>query len=1036
MIGFNYFTCLLAAFLWIPTWAQSPSKITEEQREILTYSYNDPNPVAIHNKTAKIYPYTLFEGYSKEGKMQKWKVVKLENDYIEVYILPEVGGKIWGAIEKSTGKEFIYRNEVIKFRNIAMRGPWTSGGIEFNFGIIGHHPSTSSPVDYVTRKNDDGSVSCIVGNLDLPSRTTWRVEIKLPKDKAYVETKASWNNPTPINQSYYNWMTAAAVVSDDLEFFYPGRLALEHDGTPTAWPIDPEGRDLAKYKNNAFGSHKSVHTVGEYNDFMGGYYHQSKFGFGHWALYNEMPGRKLWLWALSRNGGIWEDLLTDADGQYMEFQAGRLFDQYSPSSSVKSVLTQVPFSPGTTDRWSEIWFPVKEIGGISEVSPFGILHVKVDGNKVQIGVNALSFADAVVEVKSNGKTVYSENKKFKPMEVFLATVPVDGNATHEVVVKGMDLRYSNERKNSLKRPFAASPMPKKFTADEMYREGVEYKEFREYEKAVAVFKQCLKNDSLHFGAITDMAELHYRSGMYDSALLMVNKVLRHDTYHPKANYVAGISYKAKDDLLNALESLGWAARATEFRSAAYAQMASVKMQEGDFALSENYARQALDFNRYNFNALHILAVLYRKSNNVANAKEIMHEIEKYDNLDHFAHYEKSLLTKSQDDFSIFSDRMTNEFPYQTYLEVALEYLSLGLREDAQAVLAKSPRHPLITIWSAYLKNDAGALNEVVAKSPAFVFPYRTETIKPLEWAVSQNQDWKFKYFLGLNYYFLQRKEEAINLFQVCGKEPDYAPFYLTRTKLITDQTQVLTDLRTANKLSPNEWRTWSYLIDYYEKSGNDKEELAVAREASKKFESNYTLGFEYAKALLNNRQYEATISALKELYILPFEGSGEGKTVYEQATLLRALELIGHSKYKEALQKIDDSRQWPENLGVGKPYDVDTRIQDYLAAYCLDKIGKKREAVEYENNVIAYTESNIAEPSANTILAFVILQRKKQNDKAKELLQKIKTSAVSEHIINRWVIALAEKNDSVLPALDKDIAGNKFADIIKSIIKL
>jgi hypothetical protein len=215
--------------------------------------------------------------------------------------------------------------------------------VEFNFGIIGHHPSTSSPVDYVVQKNDDGSVSCVVGNLDLPSRTNWRVEIRLPSDKAYVETRASWNNPTPIHQSYYNWMTAAAVVTDDLEFYYPGHLALEHDGSPTLWPVDAAGRDLAKYKNNAFGSHKSVHTVGEYNDFMGGYYHNSKFGFGHWALYDEMPGHKLWLWALSRNGGIWEDLLTDSDGQYMEFQAGRLFDQYSPSSSIKSVLTQCHF---------------------------------------------------------------------------------------------------------------------------------------------------------------------------------------------------------------------------------------------------------------------------------------------------------------------------------------------------------------------------------------------------------------------------------------------------------------------------------------------------------------------------------------------------------------------------------------------------------------------------------------------------------------------------------------------------------------------
>jgi hypothetical protein len=106
--------------------------ISEEKKSILTYGYSDPNPVPvlIDATKYKIYPYHVYDGYSLEGKQQQWKVVKLENDYIEVFILPEIGGKVWGAIEKSTGKAFIYQNDVIKFRNVAWRGPWTSGGIE------------------------------------------------------------------------------------------------------------------------------------------------------------------------------------------------------------------------------------------------------------------------------------------------------------------------------------------------------------------------------------------------------------------------------------------------------------------------------------------------------------------------------------------------------------------------------------------------------------------------------------------------------------------------------------------------------------------------------------------------------------------------------------------------------------------------------------------------------------------------------------------------------------------------------------------
>lgn len=935
----RYFAAIALLFSFASAFPQTPARVTEEERELVTYPFGDPNPVAIHTKTSKIYPYALFEGYSKTSTKQKWKIVKLENDYIELYVLPQVGGKIWGAIEKSTGKEFIYRNEVMKFRNIAMRGPWTSGGVEFNFGTIGHHPSTASAVDYRVVTNDDGSVSCFVGNLDLPSRTSWRVEIRLHKDKPYFETNASWNNPTPIHQSYYNWMTAAAVVSDDLEFYYPGNLALEHDGSPTHWPVDEAGRDLSKYKNNAFGSHKSIHTVGEYNDFMAGYYRNSKFGFGHWALYDEMPGHKLWLWALSRSGGIWEDLLTDTDGQYMEFQAGRLFNQYAPSTTLKSVITQVPFSPGTTDRWTERWFPIKDIGGVTDVSSSGVMNITHENQKLDIAINALAFADATIEVRSNGKVIHTETRKFKPMDVARVSVPMAGEE-YEVLVKGMELNYNSVKTNTLRRPFTATATPKQLTEDVLYREAVQNKEFREYRKAKALLNQCLQRDSLHFGALTDLAELQYRSGLYDSALSGIHKVLQHDTYNFKANYLAGICYKAKGDLVNALESFGWAARSMEFRSASYAQMASVKLQQGDLHLAEHYARQALDYNRYNFNALHALAIVSRKRENRSGALEILKDIDEHDKLDHFAQYEKSLLTQHPEEFNSFSSLINNEFPYQTYLEAALEYLSFGLKEEAITLLSKAPQHAEINIWIAYLKNDAQLLSQVAKASPAFVFPYRTESLLPLEWAASQNNNWRFRYFLGLNYYALQRDQEAVRMFQACGQEPDYAPFYLTRSKIVKEQAQVAADLQRANKLAPDEWRTWTFLIENFEKNGNYAEQLNIARQASKKFKGNYTMEFAYAKALLNNKQYTQSIQAMEQLNVLPFEGSGEGHEVFEQVYLMRAAEQMKSKKYKEALKDIERSKAWPENIGEGKPYDVDTRIQDYMTAICLSKLGK------------------------------------------------------------------------------------------------
>ncbi|MBT5395601.1 MAG: DUF5107 domain-containing protein, partial [Flavobacteriaceae bacterium] len=203
------------------------SIISEYFKELDTYNFSDPNPIPILTKNTKIYPYFTFDGYQINSVKEKFKIIELENNYVKVFVTPELGGKVWGAIEKSTGKEFIYRNEVVKFRNISMRGPWTSGGIEFNFGIIGHHPSTATPVDYIIQKNDDGSVSCTVGNIDLPSRTQWRVKITLPNNLSAFHTDALWYNPTPLQQSYYNWMTGAAPARDDLEFYTPGNAYLK-----------------------------------------------------------------------------------------------------------------------------------------------------------------------------------------------------------------------------------------------------------------------------------------------------------------------------------------------------------------------------------------------------------------------------------------------------------------------------------------------------------------------------------------------------------------------------------------------------------------------------------------------------------------------------------------------------------------------------------------------------------------------------------------------------------------------------------------
>ncbi len=997
--------------------------ITEKIMSIDTYFFDEPNPIATLTDNPKIYPYFTFKGYKHTAKKKNWKVITLENEYIKLFVLPEIGGKIWGAIEKQTGAEFIYKNEVIKFRDIAMRGPWTSGGIEFNFGIIGHTPATATPVDYIIKNNDDGSVSCIVGTLDLPSRTPWRVEINLQKDKAYFETKASWYNATPLNQSYYNWMTAAAVATEDLEFFISGNQFLEHNGENRQWPIDKQGRELSFYKNNNFSSHKSYHVVGDYSNFFGGYYHNTNVGFGHWALYEEMPGQKLWLWALSRAGGIWEDLLTDTDGQYIEFQAGRLFNQYFPNDSI-TPITQANFDPYVMDKWSEIWFPYKEIKGMVDASKYGVLNVEQKNDTVYIGINALQTLNEKVTVFSNGSEIFNTLIALKPMEVFSNDIPLEKMGKLEVFV-GDKLKYTTASKTLLKRPFQSNKNLKISKPNQLYKDGWEALKYREYDKAFQKLSELIILDPSHQEALVKLAELAYRKTNYTKGLTYVNRVLKIDTYNADANYVAGILYYAIKDNLNALESLGWAARDIKYRSVSYAQMAEIFMSQNNNVNATKYAQKALDYNTYNINARQVLLILSRKQNNPEEFNKQAKELLAIDPLHHFASIEMALLNNNSDAKKKIISSIQNEFSAETILELALKYYTLGLYDEALYMLSLKPEDVKIKLWTAYLLKDTDVLQSktlvhaMKSLSTDFVFPYRRETIPILEWAIQKDSHWKFNYYLALNYLAIGKKEKGEQLLKASGNTPNSAPFYVFRAKTLSNESYQnrLNDYQKALQLNDVDPLIWNEFIQFNLKNNNHNLTYTEAKKAFKKFPDNYEIALGYSMALIRVKKYSECLNVLKNIKILPSELSSRSRTIYYEASLLLANQYIQQKKYLKAIEIIEKSKEWPENLGVGKPYDVDTRLQDFLLAVCYEKSNKKNNQEKFLNNITDYTNSHLEKSSINHLYGLLSLRKL---SKKEELTSTIELLSKKEDQKSQLIMAFFNKNKKVLAGLKSE----------------
>jgi hypothetical protein len=416
----------------IVSYQQGPAKVTEYKKVFKTYPFSDPDPIP---EVGRVYPYYRFDGYTNKPVDKEWKVVELENDYIKLMILPEIGGKIWAAFEKTTGKSFVYYNQVVKFRDVAMRGPWTSGGVEANYGIVGHTPNCATPVDYVTMTKNDGSVSCVIGVLDLLTRTSWRIDINLEKDKAYFTTSSSWFNSSPFEQPYYTWMNTGIKAKGNLEFIYPGTKFIGHAGEYSDWPIDKKGRNLSFYEQNNFGEYKSYHVFGKYTDFFGGYYHDEDFGMGRYSTHNDKPGKKIWIWGLSDQGMIWDKLLTDTDGQYVEVQSGRLFNQPASESSFTPFKNR-GFTPHATDMWTEYWFPVLKTKGFVTANKYGALNVKHENGSLKIYFLPLQPLNEEIKIFDGDNIFYSKKADLKTLQLFTDSIKLD--AKHIIISIGKD----------------------------------------------------------------------------------------------------------------------------------------------------------------------------------------------------------------------------------------------------------------------------------------------------------------------------------------------------------------------------------------------------------------------------------------------------------------------------------------------------------------------------------------------------------------------------------------------------------------------
>ncbi len=998
---------LLTALIVYSLHSQPAASIKEGTQSFKTYPFSDPNPIATKSL---VYPYFRFDGFTDKPINKEWKTVELENQFIKVLIMPEVGGKVWAAWEKSTGLPFLYNNQVVKFRDVAMRGPWTSGGIEPNYGIIGHTPNCATPVDYKTEKKTDGSVSCYIGTFDKLTQTYWTIEVNLPADKAYFTTRSIWHNGNSLEQPYYQWMNVGMPARGNLEFVYPGTRYIGHEGEYANWKINPENKkDISFYEQNNFGSYKSYHVFGSYTDFFAAFYHDKNFGMGHYSLYDDKPGKKIWIWGLSRQGMIWDKLLTDTDGQYVEVQSGRLFNQ-SAEGSMRTPFKNRGFAPYATDEWTEYWFPIKGTGGLVKTNAYGSLNMRAADGFLKWQFSPLQNFDETISVFESGKKILGRKISFKTLQLYRDSVIWSGDLKEMTLAIGEKFLYDgNPSAETLSRPVE---LPTDFSWDTpyaLYTLGKEAAQSRDYAKADSKFLACLAKDPYYLPALSEMAFLQLRKLDYEKAREFSLKALSIDTYDPAANLAYGLANVALNKVADAKDAFAIASASVEFRAASHTELAKIYFRNNQIELSLDYAHKAINANPKNLDAWQLVALIHRIKGEKENALVVLKKILEINPLSHFVSGEKVLLNVSAVEDLIKT--IGQEMKEEVFLDLADWYQNLYRYQDALTILKHAPPQAEVLYWQAYLlrKNIDPSYSAMLAKadqaSAAFVFPYRAQAAHVMEWAMQNSSSWKPKYFLALIHWNAGNTKQAVDLFQQCGT-PDFAPFYAAKASLVSNDAEE--NLIKAAQLDSKEWRFGKLLANHYLTVGNEKKALATVLNYQKRFPENDAITSLTAKCLMLNNQFANSLQLLMNKKFLPNEGSSEGHQLYRESLLMMALDDMEKGKFQQALSSIEQAKLWPENLGVGKPYDadMDERIEKFMQAVCLERMKRKSEADKIFLNL---TSEKINTSNANLLINALALRKTGTPEKGLMLLEKW-SCASSENVLANWCMDLFKQS--------------------------
>ena len=393
----------------LPLRAQDAAvRVREGLLALSTYDEDAPDPYpdfpAFSSSPLPNYPYTNRKPAGQIHHTRQWRTIILENEYLTCSVLPDLGGHLYGCLDKTTGRQVFYANPAVRTGLPQFRG-FVALGLESSFPIA-HSRVSSSPVDFAySDRNGIGTV--VVEETDRVSGMEWRVEFVLRPGSAVLEQHVTLHNASPARHGYHWWASATIELDDPhLRFVYPVKWMVPHGaGAVTPWPVNEAGVDLSDVANNKGQLGLFAHRSRE--PWMAVYKPAFRSGVVHYADPDQVRGKKVWLWGTGDR--FVNEHLTENFNSYVEMQAG-LFE------------TQPEYAfllPCEVKTFTHYWIPFHGLGGVSRATRDAVVNLQRTDKGALIELLATHALHGVqLRVAAGARTVLETQADLDPKVVY------------------------------------------------------------------------------------------------------------------------------------------------------------------------------------------------------------------------------------------------------------------------------------------------------------------------------------------------------------------------------------------------------------------------------------------------------------------------------------------------------------------------------------------------------------------------------------------------------------------------------------------